>query len=180
MTNAVFSVSQSEKRNTFRLVMRTGKNKILEVCCADLISIQEAVEGGAQRVELCQALDIGGTTPSADMIDHALMLGVRVHILIRPRGGNFVYSPEETDCMVHAIRMAQAKGVAGVVIGALTPEGNIDTDTCLQLINEAKGMSITFHRAFDECIEPSQALEQIISLGCHRLLTSGHAPLLPT
>ncbi len=78
--------------------------------------------------------------------------------------------------MVRAIRMAQAKGVAGVVIGALTSEGDIDIETCRLLINEAKGMSITFHRAFDECKEPFQALEQIISLGCHRLLTSGHAP----
>ena len=176
MTNAAFSVSKSEKRNTFGLVMRTGKNRILEVCCADLISIQEAVEGGAQRVELCQALDIGGTTPSADMIDHALMLGVRVHVLIRPRGGNFVYTPEETERMVQDIRMAQAKGVAGVVIGALTAEGDIDIPTCQILTHEAKGMSITFHRAFDECRNPSEALEQIISLGCDRLLTSGHAP----
>ena len=78
--------------------------------------------------------------------------------------------------MVRAIRMAQAKGVAGVVIGALTSEGDIDIETCRLLINEAKGMSITFHRAFDECRNPSEALEQIISLGCDRLLTSGHAP----
>ena len=152
------------------------RNRILEVCCADLISIQEAVEGGAQRVELCEDLEIGGITPSTEMIDYAIKMGIRTHILIRPRGGNFVYSPEETECMVRAIRMAQAKGVAGVVIGALTSEGDIDIETCRRLINEAKGMSITFHRAFDECIEPSQALEQIISLGCHRLLTSGHAP----
>ena len=103
-------------------------------------------------------------------------MGIRTHILIRPRGGNFVYSPEETECMVRAIRMAQAKGVAGVVIGALTAEGDIDIPTCQILTHEAKGMSITFHRAFDECRNPSEALEQIISLGCDRLLTSGHAP----
>ena len=152
------------------------RNRILEVCCADLISIQEAVEGGAQRVELCEDLEIGGITPSTEMIDYAIKMGIRTHILIRPRGGNFVYSPEETECMVRAIRMAQAKGVAGVVIGALTSEGDIDIETCRLLINEAKGMSITFHRAFDECRNPSEALEQIISLGCDRLLTSGHAP----
>lgn len=173
-----FLVTKSGKVNTLDINMKTEDKTIrkLEVCCADIDSIRKAAEGGAHRVELCQDLEIGGTTPSAEMIDYAIKIGIRTHILIRPRGGNFVYSPEETDCMVHAIRMAQAKGVAGVVIGALTPEGNIDTDTCRRLINEAKGMSITFHRAFDECIEPSQALEQIISLGCHRLLTSGHAP----
>ena len=77
--------------------MRTGKNRILEVCCADLISIQEAVEGGAQRVELCEDLEIGGITPSTEMIDYAIKMGIRTHILIRPRGGNFVYSPEETE-----------------------------------------------------------------------------------
>ena len=152
------------------------RNRILEVCCADLQSVRAAVEGGAHRVELCQDLEIGGTTPSAEMIDYAIKIGIRTHILIRPRGGNFVYSPEETECMVRAIRMAQAKGVAGVVIGALTSEGDIDIETCRLLINEAKGMSITFHRAFDECRNPSEALEQIISLGCDRLLTSGHAP----
>ncbi|MGN0234257.1 MAG: copper homeostasis protein CutC [Bacteroidaceae bacterium] len=150
------------------------RSRILEVCCADFQSIRAAVDGGAQRLELCQALEIGGVTPNTDMIDYAVGTGVQVHVLIRPRGGNFVYSPEEIQSMVQDIRMAHEKGASGVVIGALTSEGDIDTDTCRLLMGQAKGMSITFHRAFDECRNPLRSLEDIISLGCHRLLTSGH------
>lgn len=150
--------------------------RILEVCCADLQSVRAAVEGGAQRVELCQALELGGVTPSAGMIEYAVEQGVRVHVLIRPRGGNFVYSPEELRCMMRDIRMAQILGASGVVIGALTPCGDIDTQACGWLVQQAQGMSVTFHRAFDECRDPLHSLDDIVALGCHRLLTSGHAP----
>lgn len=150
--------------------------RILEVCCADLQSVRAAVEGGAQRVELCQALELGGVTPSAGMIEYAVEQGVRVHVLIRPRGGNFVYSPEELRCMMRDIRMAQILGASGVVIGALTPSGDIDTQACGWLVQQAQGMSVTFHRAFDECRDPLHSLDDIVALGCHRLLTSGHAP----
>ena len=152
------------------------KEKILEVCCADLQSVQAAVEGGAQRIELCQALELGGVTPSAGMIEYAVEQGVRVHVLIRPRGGDFVYSPDEMRCMMRDIRMAQILGASGVVIGALIAAGDIDTAACGWLVRQAQGMSVTFHRAFDECRDPQRAIEEVISLGCHRLLTSGHAP----
>lgn len=148
---------------------------ILEVCCGDLLSVQAAVEGGAHRIELCQALELDGLTPSEAMMESAIAMGVPVQVLIRPREGNFVYSKDEVLCMLHDIRRARRLGVNGVVIGALKHDGSIDEDVVRCLVEEAEGLSITFHRAFDVCTHPEEALEQIISLGCHRLLTSGQA-----
>lgn len=148
---------------------------ILEVCCGDLLSVQAAVEGGAHRIELCQALELDGLTPSEAMMESAIAMGVPVQVLIRPREGNFVYSKDEVLCMLHDIRRARRLGVNGVVIGALKHDGSIDEEAIRCLIDEAEGLSITFHRAFDVCSHPEVALEQIISLGCHRLLTSGQA-----
>ena len=146
----------------------------LEVCCADLVSLRAAVEGGAHRVELCQALGLDGLTPSTGMIEMAVESGIVVHVLIRPREGNFVYGQDEVECMARDIRMARSLGAHGVVIGALTEEGDIDVATCQRLVDEAGEMRITFHRAFDVCRDPLRAFEQIVSLGCDRLLTSGH------
>ena len=148
----------------------------IEVCCADLQSVRAAVEGGAHRVELCQALGLDGLTPSAGMIESAVEMGIPVQVLIRPREGNFVYDKDEVLCMQRDIRQARQLGANGVVIGALKPDGSIDEETVRCLVGEAENLSITFHRAFDVCREPEEALEQIISLGCHRLLTSGQAP----
>ena len=148
---------------------------ILEVCCGDLLIVQAAVEGGAHRIELCQALELDGLTPSEAMMESAIAMGVPVQVLIRPREGNFVYSKDEVLCMLHDIRRARRLGANGVVIGALKPDGSIDEDVVRCLVEEAEGLSITFHRAFDVCAHPEEALEQIISLGCHRLLTSGQA-----
>jgi len=148
----------------------------LEVCCADLHSVRAAIEGGAHCVELCQALGLDGLTPSAGMIETAVGMGIPVQVLIRPREGDFVYDEDEVLCMQRDIRHAKQLGVHGVVIGALKPDGSIDTETIRRLVSEAEGLSITFHRAFDVCAQPLEALEQIIALGCHRLLTSGQAP----
>ena len=148
----------------------------LEVCCADLQSVRAAKEGGAHRVELCQALGLDGLTPSAGMIASAVEMGIPVQVLIRPREGDFVYSKDEVLCMQRDIRQAKRLGANGIVIGALKPDGSIDKETVRCLVGEAEGLSITFHRAFDVCVQPEKALEQIISLGCHRLLTSGQAP----
>ena len=139
-------------------------------------SVQAAVEGGAHRIELCQALEVDGMTPSESTMESAIAMGIPVQVLIRPREGNFVYSMEEVLCMQHDIRRARQLGAAGVVIGALKPDGSIDGEVIRRLVDEAEGLSITFHRAFDICKHPEEALEQIISLGCHRLLTSGQAP----
>lgn len=149
---------------------------LLEVCCGDYESAQAAAAGGAQRVELCAALATDGLTPSAGLIAAVRRIpNLRLHVLIRPREGNFVYSDAEFEIMREDILMAQRLGADGVVIGALTPEGDIDVEHCQVLIEAAKGMQVTFHRAFDQCREPQRALEQIIALGCHRLLTSGQA-----
>lgn len=149
---------------------------ILEVCCADLQSVRAAKEGGAHRVELCQALGLDGLTPSAGMIASAVDMGIPVQVLIRPREGDFFYGKDEVLCMQRDIHVAKRLGANGVVIGALKPDGSIDEETVRRLVGEAEGLSITFHRAFDVCAQPLEALEQIISLGCHRLLTSGQAP----
>lgn len=148
----------------------------LEVCCGDLLSVSAAIAGGAHRVELCQALEVDGLTPSEEMMEAAVAMDIPVQVLIRPRKGNFVYSMDEVRSMQRDIHRARCLGVNGVVIGALEPDGSIDEDTIRRLVGEAEGLSITFHRAFDVCKCPEEALEQIISLGCHRLLTSGQAP----
>ena len=152
------------------------KGKCLEVCCGDMQSVLAAKEGGAHRVELCQALEVDGLTSSQEMIEQAISLGIPVQVLIRPREGDFVYDEEEVESMLGDIRLAKKLGANGIVIGALRQDGSIDEATIRRLVDEAEGLSITFHRAFDVCSQPLEALEQIISLGCHRLLTSGQAP----
>ena len=148
----------------------------LEVCCGDMQSVLAAKEGGADRIELCQALEVDGLTPSAEMMAEAIGLGIPVQVLIRPREGDFVYDEAEVETMQKEIRLAKRLGANGVVIGALKSDGCIDEETMRRLVSEATGLSITFHRAFDVCSQPTEALEQIVSLGCHRLLTSGQAP----
>ena len=148
----------------------------LEICAGDIDSVKAAAAGGAERVELCSALGEGGVTPSPGFISAARNVhGIRLHVLIRPRGGDFIYTPEEVECMCYDIAICRRLGVDGVVVGALTPEGNIDMEVCKRLVDEAGDMSVTFHRAFDMAKNPDEALENIISLGCDRLLTSGMA-----
>lgn len=156
--------------------------RILEVCAGSIESISAAYKGGANRVELCSALSEDGLTPSVGMIRYAKSLeGLKVHVLIRPRCGDFVYTEDEIKCMEEDIRICRDLDVDGVVIGALTRDSEIDIDTCKRLVEVAYSdegsskMNITFHRAFDVCRNPEDALEQIISLGCNRLLTSGQA-----
>jgi len=147
-----------------------------EVCCGSLDDVRAAVLGNADRVELCSALEVGGVTPSAGMIEQAVAMGIPVQVLIRLRSGNFVYSAEEVEAMCADIQIAKQLGAHGVVIGALTPKGDIDINACRRMMESAQGLSVTFHRAFDECRDPFIALEQIISMGCDRILTSGQAP----
>lgn len=157
--------------------MATNQNIMLEVCCGDIDSVVAAAEGGAHRVELCAALAEGGVTPSIGLIREARKVpGLKLHVLIRPRGGDFVYTRAEVAIMAADIEAARAEGVDGVVIGALTPEGEIDLDACRPLMEAAMGLSVTFHRAFDLAADPLRAFEQIVALGCNRLLTSGQAP----
>ena len=146
------------------------------MCIGSVCSAKAARDGGAARVELCSALEIGGITPSPGLMQQVRQVeGIKMHVLIRPRGGDFLYDEDEIRCMEQDIVAARECGADGVVIGALTADGDIDTTACRRLIEKAQGMSITFHRAFDMCNNPMKALEDIIALGCHRILTSGQA-----
>ncbi len=152
-------------------------NYAFEVCANSVASCLAAQEGGAQRVELCAGIPEGGTTPSYGEIAIAReVLGIKLHVIIRPRGGDFLYSPIEVRTMLKDIKMARTLGADGVVFGCLTAKGDIDMPLMYELMEVAKGMSVTFHRAFDVCRNPSEALEQIIELGCNRVLTSGQQP----
>ena len=150
--------------------------RFLECCCTDVAEAVEAMYGGAGRIELCTDLPCGGVTPSRSCIEATLgSVNIPVNVLIRARGGDFVYSEEEIKTMAESVRMCRELGVNGVVVGALREDGSIDTETVRRLIVEADGLHVTFHRAFDECADPFKALEDIIALGCDRLLTAGHA-----
>lgn len=155
------------------------RHRRLEVCCADAESVIAAINGGADRIELCCALSEGGVTPSEGLIKFAVKRSpIPVNVLIRPRGGDFVYLPEEIDVMVSDIHTAGRLGANGVVIGSLTESGDIDIEQCGRMIDAAHShnLSVTFHRAFDLCRDPYSSLESIIFLGADRLLTSGQAP----
>lgn len=149
---------------------------ILEVCAANLASVAAAVAAGAPRVELCSALEVGGVTPSVGMIAEAVAMGIKVNVLIRVRAGNFVYSDRELRAMACDVAAARQAGAHGVVIGALTKEGRIDVARLRPLVEAAEDLDITFHRAFDRCADWQQGLEDVIGLGCRRLLSSGQAP----
>ena len=148
---------------------------ILERCCINALQVIEAVEGGAARVELCKNLSVGGVTPDETEIVDAVATGLPVNVLIRPRGGDFVYSESEILEMEKSIIFCTEAGVSGVVIGALDISGNVDMDAMRFLMSASGGMSVTFHRAFDECRDPFRSLEDIISLKCDRILTSGQS-----
>lgn len=149
---------------------------ILEIAANSLASALAAEAGGAARVELCSALEVGGLTPSHAAIAIAVeRLRIPVHVLIRPRAGDFVFDDLECEVMRRDIETCKALGCAGVVIGALTPAGDLDVPGCRRLMEAAHGLSVTFHRAFDFVRDPENTLEAVIALGCDRLLTSGQA-----
>ena len=149
-----------------------------EVCANSVESCLAAQKGGANRVELCAGIPEGGTTPSYGEISVAreVLDTTRLHVIIRPRGGDFLYSPIEVKAMLKDIEMAKQLKADGVVFGCLTAEGEIDLTIMQELMKAAQGLSVTFHRAFDVCRDPKKALEQIIALGCNRILTSGQLP----
>lgn len=154
--------------------MQTDKY-LFEICTNSVESCVAAQAGGANRVELCAGIPEGGTTPSYGEISVAreLLSQTRLHVIIRPRGGDFLYSPVEIQTMLKDIEMAKQIGADGVVFGCLTAKGEIDLPVMRELMNASKGLSVTFHRAFDVCCNPQKALEEIIELGCDRILTSG-------
>ena len=146
----------------------------LEVCTASMRSVQAAVAGGAKRIELCSALSVGGLTPSLGLLREVRTLypKLRIHVLIRPREGDFVYSEEELRVMERDIEAALPYADA-IVSGAMTPAGTVDEVATRRLLERSQGVSFTFHRAFDQSQNPLKALETIQSLGCARILTSG-------
>lgn len=145
----------------------------LEICANSVASAIAAEEGGAHRVEFCQNLEVGGTTPSAGQIRIARQrLTIGLHVLIRPRAGDFLYTEAEFEEMKADISFCKESNCDGIVIGLLDAGGHVDKRT-EELVALAHPMHVTFHRAFDVCREPFEALEAIIACGCKRLLTSG-------
>lgn len=149
--------------------------RIIEICANSAQSCVEAEMGGASRVELCAGIPEGGTTPSYGEIKtaQALTSTIDINVIIRPRGGDFLYTEAEVEAMLLDIELCKQLGVHGVVFGCLTCEGDIDVPLMRRLIEAAKPLSVTCHRAFDVCRDPFAALEQLIELGCDRILTSG-------
>jgi copper homeostasis protein len=146
----------------------------LEICVDSVESAINAQAAGADRVEFCDNLIEGGTTPSyGSLVSARNNLTIGLHVIIRPRGGDFLYSDLEYDLMRRDIEMCGETGVDGIVTGILLPGGNIDIERTAKLFEFAYPMSTTFHRAFDMCIDPVQGLEDVISTGALRLLTSG-------
>lgn len=179
---------------------------LLEVCCGNLESVDAAVAGGARRIELCSALEMDGLTPPVEWIREVRKRypSLIIHVLVRSRAGDFVYTGEEVETMAAQVEEALEAGADGIVIGCLTAGGDVDIPAMERLVRTvesynlaaelmrsdlchaandshffpgpSKRVSITFHRAFDVCKRPFDALEQIIALGCDRLLTSGQGP----
>ncbi len=150
------------------------KNFILECCVDSAESALAAKKGGADRLELCSALVIGGLSPSIALFQKIReLMDIRIHVLLRPRFGDFCYTENEHDIIRNEIRMFREAGAQGVVIGSLKPDGSLDMHQMRELITEAKGMSVTLHRAFDMCRDPFETLEQAKELGINTILTSG-------
>ena len=150
---------------------------IIEIASSDFITTQSALAGGADRIELCANLAEGGTTPSLGTIKKCReIFSVLLYPIIRPRGGDFLFTNDEFEIMLQDVKQCKILGCDGVVIGMLLADGNIDVANCSKLVEAAYPMGVTFHRAFDRCKNPFEALEQIIEMGCERILTSGQMP----
>lgn len=145
----------------------------LEVCVDTAGGLAEAVAGGADRIELCAALAVGGLTPSAGLIDMAARCGVPVVAMIRPRAGDFVWSEAEVAMMVAEIGEVRAAGLAGVVLGASLPDGRLDVPVLRRLLAASGGMELVLHRCIDLTPDMGEALEEAVALGFDRILTSG-------
>lgn len=151
-----------------------NKDIALEICVDSVASCEAAQAGGASRVELCANLFEGGTTPSTGTIREARRhLAIGLHVILRPRGGDFCYSSAEFNSLLYDLQLAKDLGVDGVVMGILLPDGNIDRKRMEVLVAQARPLTLTFHRAFDLTPHPERALEEIMDLEMDLLLTSG-------
>ena len=173
-------------KTTACFLLRTMKQPIqpinippmtFEICAVNIQSALAAERAGAHRIELCSALDAGGITPSQGLIRAAVhQLSIPVNVLIRPREGHFCYSDNELDIMLDDIRFCHEAGVNGVVVGALTTDGQLDLPKMQAMAVMAADMEIVCHRAFDFTTDPAAAREQLIALGYRRVLSSGQSP----
>lgn len=158
-----------------------GFRQTIEICLSDIESIRNAIQGGANSIEICVDRMQGGITPSLGLIEEATRIctgvDIEIHVLIRPRPGLFSYTSSEFDCIIRDILTAKSAGVSGVVIGILNKDGSIDVPRMKIIRNISQGLILTFHRAFDVCTQPMvESLDTLIDLGCTRLLTSGRRP----
>jgi copper homeostasis protein len=150
---------------------------IIEIATTDYTTTKSAIEGGADRIELCAALSDGGTTPSFATIKKCKEnFGAPIFPIVRPRGGDFNYSDEEIEIMLEEISLIKQLGCEGIVIGILNRDGEIPLKKTAKFIKAAYPMEVNFHRAFDRCADPFKALHQLEELGCQRILTSGQKP----
>lgn len=147
---------------------------LIEICVEGIDGLVAAQQGGADRVELCASLLEGGLTPSMGVVKQALAVAtIPFHVIIRPRGGDFLYSELEYQSMLDDVRACRDLGVAGVVIGCLTADGRIDEARTKALVEAARPMKVTNHRAFDMTRDPEEAIEALVRCGVDRVLTSG-------
>lgn len=152
----------------------TSSKYVLEIACFNVQSCLIAQEAGADRIEFCVDYNSGGITPAkTDIIEVKKLLQIPLHVIIRPRGGNFIYSNEEIEIMKNYILFCKQHHIDGVVFGILKPDITINTNANKELVELAKPMSVTFHRAIDECIDIEKALDEIIGLGFNKVLSSG-------
>lgn len=153
---------------------------ILEIATTDFESTKNAVAGGADRIELCANLGEGGTTQSYGVIKSCReKFGASIYPIIRVRGGDFLYTEEEFECMYQDAMMCKELDCDGVVIGFLNTDGTIDIKRTTKIVEDVYPLGVTFHRAFDRCLDPLQMMEQLIEIGCERILTSGQQKTAP-
>jgi copper homeostasis protein len=148
---------------------------LLEVCVDSSAGLAAAINGGADRVELCSSLELGGLTPTSGLIRQAAASPIPVYAMVRPRPGNFVFSEADIDAMVHEIDAVRSAGLAGVVLGANLADGQLDHTTLERLMRQCEGLGVTLHRAFDLVPDLAEAVEIAIELGFERILTSGRS-----
>ena len=152
-------------------------NYLIEIATSDFLTTKSAVDGGADRIELCANLAEGGTTPSYAHIKKCReAFSISLFPIIRPRGGDFLYTKDEFEIMKNDIKLCKELGCEGIVIGLLNMDGTIDVTRTSELIELAYPLEVTFHRAFDRCKDPFAALEELVEIGCQRILTSGQEP----